>query len=82
MAHIEKLFNYRPKGNEITLNDGTTKINIMVLREGPRGIIAMVRQSGPIVLWDKENAEAHHNDTEEQFIERLKEVYGQEVLGL
>lgn len=76
MAHIEKLFNYRPNGNEVTLNDGLTKVNLMVLRHGPRGIVAMVRERGPIVLWDKDNADAHHNDTEQQFIDKLKEVLG------
>ena len=76
MARIEKLFNYRPNGNEVTLNDGITKVKIMVLRHGPRGIVAMVRERGPIVLWDNDNADVHHNDTEQQFIDRLKEALG------
>ena len=76
MAHIEKLFNYRPNGNEVTLNDGVTKVNLMVLRQGPRGIVAMVRERGPVVLWDKDDADAHHDDTEQQFIDKLKEVLG------
>lgn len=76
MAHIEKLFNYRPNGNEVTLNDGLTKVNLMVLRQGPRGIVAMVRERGPVVLWDKDDADAHHDDTEQQFIDKLKEVLG------
>lgn len=76
MAHIERLFNYRPNGKEVTLNDGTTKVNLMVLREGPRGIVAMVRERGPVVLWDKDDADTHHDDTEEQHIDKLKEVLG------
>lgn len=76
MAHIEKLFNYRPNGNEVTLNDGLTKVKLMVLRQGPRGIVAMIRERGPVVLWDKDDADAHHDDTEQQFIDKLKEVLG------
>jgi hypothetical protein len=51
---IEKLFNYRPDGKEITLNDGETKEKVMVIRRGPRGIVAMVRGRGPIMIWDND----------------------------
>ena len=46
---IEKLFNYRPDGKEIALNDGETKVKVMVIRRGPRGIVTMIKERGPIV---------------------------------
>ncbi len=76
MSQIEKLFNYRPNGNEITLNDGETKAKVMVIRRGPRGIIAMVRQYGPVVIWDKNDADAHVGDSEADFLDKIKEVLG------
>jgi hypothetical protein len=65
---IEKLFNYRPDGKEITLNDGETKEKVMVIRRGPRGIIAMVRGRGPIMIWDNDVADDHVTDSEFRLI--------------
>jgi hypothetical protein len=73
---IEKLFNYRPNGNEITLNDGTTKVKVMAIRKGPRGIIAMVKEKGPTLIWDKELADEHLGDSEEDLLSRIQEVIG------
>ena len=73
---IEKLFNYRPDGNEITLNDGETKETVMVIRKGPRGIVAMVRGIGPVVVWDKDVADDHKDDTETELLNKLKEILG------
>ena len=76
MSQIEKLFNYRPNGNEITLNDGETKAKVMVIRRGPRGIIAMVKQHGPVVIWDKDVADDHVGDSEADLLNKIKEVIG------
>ncbi len=79
---IEKLFNYRKpepngeRGKEITLNDGETKEKVMVIRRGPRGIVAMVRGRGPIVVWDKDVADDHVNDSEVDLLNKIKEVIG------
>jgi len=73
---ITKLFNYRPEGNEITLNDGVTKAQVMVIRRGPRGIVAMVRERGPIVIWDKDVADDHVADSETDLLNKIKEVIG------
>lgn len=70
---MERLFNFRPEGKEVVLNDETT-IKLMVIRKGPRGIVAVLENEGPIILWDTENADTHLEDTEEQLILRLKEV--------
>lgn len=76
MAEVEILFNYRPDGREVTLNDNVRKVTVLVFREGPRGIVAMVREFGPIVLWDKTEVDSHRNDTEDQLIDKLKEIIG------
>lgn len=69
---MNKLFNYRPDGKTITTNDGDKEI--MVIRRGPRGIVAKVRGRGPIVIWDNDNADAHVADTEETLIARIIEL--------
>jgi hypothetical protein len=71
---IEKLFNYRPDGKEITLNDGETKEKVMVIRRGPRGIVAMVRGRGPIMIWDNDNVDAHVGDDEATLIQKTIDV--------
>ena len=66
--------NYRPNGLEVTLNNESV-VEVMVIRENPRfGIIARVKGQGRVTLWESADAEAHREDTEEQFVERLKEV--------
>jgi hypothetical protein len=69
---MEILFNYRPDGQMITTDKGELKL--MIFRRGPRGIVAMVRGFGPIVIYNNEEVENHINDTEEQLKERLIEV--------
>jgi hypothetical protein len=67
---------YRPDGLDIEISEGNT-VKLMVLRNNQkRGIIARIKGSGPIVLWDKDNADDHVGDTEEQFIDKIKEVLG------
>lgn len=73
---IEKLFNYRPNGLEITLNDGESKAKVMVIRRGPRGIVAMVRGRGPIMIWDNDVADDHVTDSETDLLDKVKEVLG------
>ena len=72
--NIERLFNYRKESKEITLNDGETKVTVMVIRRGPRGIVSMIRERGPIVLWDKEVADDHVGDSETALLDKIKEV--------
>ena len=69
---MNKLFNYRPLGHAITTNDGDKKI--MVIRKGPRGIISMVRGEGPIVIWDKDNVDAHASDDEATLIQKTIDI--------
>ena len=69
---MEKLFNYRPDGQTITTNDGDKKI--MVIRQGPRGIISMVRGFGPIVIWDNDVADDHIGDSESELIQKTIDV--------
>ena len=69
---MNKLFNYRPEGHSITTNDGDKKI--MVIRKGPRGIISMVRGEGPIVIWDKDNVDAHVSDDEATLIQKTIDI--------
>jgi hypothetical protein len=69
---MKKLFNFRPDGKTISTDKGDLKL--MVIRKGPRGIIAMVRRNGPVVIWDKNEAESHENDTEEQLTNKVIEV--------
>jgi hypothetical protein len=69
---MEKLFNFRPDGKIISTDKGDLKL--MVIRKGPRGIIGMVRRNGPVIIWDRNEAEAHENDTEEQLTNKVIEV--------
>jgi hypothetical protein len=73
---IEKLFNYRPDGKEIALNDGETKVKVMVIRRGPRGIVTMIKERGPIVIWDKDVADEHIGDSETDLLNKIKKVIG------
>jgi hypothetical protein len=73
---IEKLFNYRPDGKEIALNDGETKVKVMVSRRGPRGIVTMIKERGPIVIWDKDVADEHIGDSETDLLNKIKKVIG------
>lgn len=64
--------NYRPNGLEVTLNDDSV-VKLMIIRNNPRhGLIARVRGRGRVILWDKDDANAHLSDTEEQFVTQLK----------
>jgi hypothetical protein len=68
------LKNYRPSGLEVTLDDESV-VELMVIRENPRfGIIARVKGQGRVTLWEKADVDAHREDTEEQFVTKLKEV--------
>jgi len=66
------LFNYRPDGKTIKTKSGDKKL--MVIRQGPRGIIAMVGGHEPIVIWDKDKADAHVNDSETKLKKRVVTV--------
>ena len=46
----------------------------MVIRKGPRGIISMVRGEGAIVIWDKDNVDAHASDDEATLIQKTIDV--------
>lgn len=69
---IEKLFNYRPEGHLISTNEGDKKI--MVIRKGPRGIVSVIQETGPVVIWDVANAEAHLEDSEADLIQKTIDV--------
>lgn len=69
---MERLFNYRPEGQTITTNDGDKLL--MVIRRGPRGLVGVVRDLGPIVIWDNDSASEHENDTVEELKAKLIEV--------
>ena len=69
---MEKLFNYRPEGHAITTNNGDEKI--MVIRKGPRGIVSMIKGKGPIVIFDKDEAEAHLGDSEASLIQKTIDI--------
>jgi hypothetical protein len=69
---MNKLFNYRPEGHIVTTESGEKKI--MVIRKGPRGIVSMVRGEGPIVIWDKDNVDAHVGDDEATLIQKTIDV--------
>lgn len=65
---MERLFNYRPEGQTITTNSGNKEI--MIIRRGPRGIVSVIKNEGPIIIWSDEEADNHINDTEEQLIQK------------
>ena len=69
---MEKLFNYRPEGYTITTDAGEELI--MVIRKGPRGIVSMVSGRGPIVIWDKDESDAHIGDEESVLIQKTIDV--------
>ncbi len=69
---IEKLFNYRPDGQTITTNEGDKKI--MVIRKGPRGIVSVIQETGPVVIWDNNEADAHMEDSEADLIQKTIDV--------
>ena len=47
---MEILFNYRPDGKLITTNAGEKLV--MAIRRGPRGLVAVIKEEGPVVIWD------------------------------
>ena len=69
---LVKLFNYRPEGNVISTNDGDKKI--AAIRRGPRGIVSVVIGMGPVVIWDKDSADAHEGDSEGDLIQKTIDV--------
>lgn len=69
---IEQLFNYRPGGKTITTNAGEE--TLMVIRKGPRGIVAVIKLKGPVVIYGADDAESHKNDSEESLTTKLIEV--------
>jgi len=72
MIDIKQLFVYRPEGKVISIGEKEEKI--MVIRRGPRGIVSVIQSKGPIVIWDKEEAEAHIEDSEEDLIKKTIDV--------
>lgn len=66
------LFNFRPDGKTITTDKG--ELQLMVIRKGPRGIIAMVRRMGPVVIYDRNEADSHVDDTEEELTNKVIEI--------
>ena len=66
------LFKYIPEGKDITTNDGDEKI--MVIRKGPRGIIARIKGSGPMIIWDKDNADTHVGDSEDALVQKVIDI--------
>lgn len=66
------LFRYIPKGNDITTDNGDKKI--MLIRKGPRGIVSKIMGERPVVIWGKEDADAHVNDSEADLIQRTIDV--------
>ena len=73
---IKQLFNYRPYGKDIILNDGETKVKSMGIRKGSRGIVSLVRGKGVMTIWDKDEADTHIEDSETDLLNKLKEVIG------
>jgi hypothetical protein len=69
---MERIFNYRPDGNTITTNAGDKKL--MVIRKGPRGIVALIKSEGPVVIWSGEDADAHASDSESELIQKIIDV--------
>lgn len=69
---MEKLFNYRPDGHTISINTGDRKL--MVIRRGPRGIVSVLQEEGPIVLWNNDEADAHIGDSEADLIQKTIDV--------
>lgn len=69
---MEKIFNFRPDGHIISTNDGDKKI--MVIRRGPRGIVCVIQEQGPIVLWNNDEADAHIEDSEVDLIQKTIDV--------
>ena len=69
---MEILFNYRPDGKLITTNAGEKLV--MAIRRGPRGLVAVIKEEGPVVIWDNESATAHEGDSEEILTSKLIEV--------
>ena len=69
---IERLFNYRPDGKIIQTNNGEEKI--IVIRKGPRGIVSVILNMGPSVLWSNTDVEIHLNDTEDELIQRTIQI--------
>jgi hypothetical protein len=66
------LFNYRPGGRIITTESGDKKL--MVIRRGPRGIVAMVLGHGPVVIWTDDIADKHIKDSESKLIQKTIDV--------
>ena len=73
---IKQLFNYRPYGKDIILNDGATKVKAMGIGKVPRGIVSLVRGKGVMIIWNKNEADTHIEDSETDLLNKLKEVIG------
>jgi len=69
---IKLLFNYRPEGHSISTNLGNKEI--AVIRKGPRGIVSVIKNEGPLVIWDSESSDAHENDSEADLIQKTIDV--------
>ena len=48
----------------------------MGIRKGPRGIVSLVRGKGVMIIWDKNEADTHIEDSETDLLNKLKEVIG------
>lgn len=69
---MEFLFNYRPDGQTLNTNDGEVKL--MVIRRGPRGIVSVIQNNGPIVIWSQEEADSHMSDSEDALKQRTIDI--------
>lgn len=69
---INVLYNYRDEGIDIVTNKGTFKV--MIIRAGIKGIVANIHKYGLVVLWGKDVANDHVNDSEEALIQKTIDV--------
>lgn len=63
-----ELFNYRPEGKDF----GDKKL--MIIKKMPIGIIGRVKGYGRIIIWDKEVADDHIDDTEKDLLSKAKTI--------
>lgn len=72
---MKKLFFYREEGGKVVETSKGEKL-LMAFRHNPTiGIVARVKGEGRFILWDKEEAESHLEDSEESLVAKFLEVY-------
>ena len=69
---MKALFNYRPDLKVITTDAGDKEIK--VIRRGPRGIVSIIKGQGPVVIWDKDVADSHIDDSEADLVQKTIDV--------